>query len=280
MVSYLLGFILVSRKRPKGRLSVNERPKLVFPKIKSELVIIADIAELCHVSDRSWWFCRNVEIKHILEVRGNFCKGISSRKFCISTPCCRPSVQTSLACVATLYILQSKRGILRQITGWTGLLISSLSSISSFSRGAGFSFLIFAFLSMRYTGRKAVIKAIVSFAVAGYLGSVGLNERGSWYPGLGNFLDAALATHVADSSKSKENFPLLNKNSLDAMAPWSRKTEAAYYEKSSVLVMAPRFLWNLNPLPSEFFPIAPLGRDLAEIMRTYGSVWYNHSGPS
>lgn len=271
MFCYLLGFIIVSRRRPKGRLSVNEMPSLVFPKIKGKLVVTLILLSFVMFLIDSGGF---VEMWRSTHPRGEgqfLQRDFLAKIFQINTVL-STFVQTALACVAALYILQSKRGVVRQTLGWTGILVSSLSSISAFSRGAGFSFLIFSFLSLRYKGKKALIPAIVSFAVAGYLAGVGLNERGAFYPGLGNFVDAALTANVTEKDWSAMNFPLINKNPLDAMAPWSRKADASDYEKSSVFVMGPRLLWNLNPLPSEIFPGAPLGRSLSEIMRTHGSV--------
>jgi hypothetical protein len=270
MFSYLFGFIIVSRKYSKNYFFIKDRPKLIFPKIKGKLVIILVILSFLMFLINVGGFAEMWRSTHFRGegqfLERDFFARILQINAVLSTP-----MQTALACVAALYLLQSERSFFRRLMGWAGLLISSLSSMSSFSRGAGYSFLIFSFLSLRYKGRKALALATVSFAIAGYLASIGLNERGSYYPGLGNFLDAALTANVSGINSSKMSFPLTIQNPLDAMAPWSRKAEAADYEKSSVSIMGPRLLWNLNPLPSEVFPLAPLGRGLTEIMRTYGS---------
>ncbi len=271
MFAYLAGFSIVSGKLSKNYHSINDRPRLIFPKIKDELLIVLAVLSFLMFLINAGGF---EEMWRATSSRGegqflqrDFWGKIVQIIAVLSNP-----VQVALACVASIYIMQSKGRIFRQSMGWFGLLVASLKSISFFSRGAGFSFILFSFLSLRLKGKKAIPLAIVSVSIAIYFGAVGLNERGSYYPGLGNFLDAALSTSETSTNKNKSVLPVEVKNPLDAMAPWTRKALASEQEKSSFVVMGPRFLWNLNPLPSEFVPIIPLGRGLSEIMGTYGST--------
>ena len=175
-----------------------------------------------------------------------------------------------LACASSLFIIQSRKSPFFQIVGWCCLLISSLSSISFFSRAAGYSFVIFSFICLKINGLRAIPNALLALFVAVYLGSVGLNERNNFHPGLGNFIDAVSLPNVIKGQSDVDSAPSLLANPFDALAPWTRKARVAETEFSSILTMGPRFFWNLHPFPSEIVPLLPLGRDLAEIMGVYG----------
>jgi hypothetical protein len=270
MFAYLYGFGLVSKRTDK-RLLTNVRSKFIMPRVRDEVLIgIAVVSFLMFFIevggfDEMWRSSHHRGDGQFLQ--RDFWGKIARINSVLSTP-----VHTALACIASLYILQSRRKIIRLAAGWFSLLVASFSSISFFSRGAGFSFILFSFIALRAKGKKALPVAIVSVCFAVYLGSVGLNARGGNYPGLGNFLDAVFAESDSEKEESAIFIPDSMRNSLEAMAPWTRKAEAAELEGATVTVMGPRFIWNLNPLPSEFVPLAPLGQGLAKIMGTYGSV--------
>jgi hypothetical protein len=269
MFAYLVGFNMVFKKKSKNHFSIHNRPRLIFPKISGKLLIVLIMVSFLMFLTSVGGF---EEMWRSIHPRGEgqFLQRDFSGKILRINTILLTVIQTVLACAATLYIVQSKRDVFRQLAGWLGILVSSVSSIWFFSRGAGFSFIIFSFLSLKLKGRKSLFIAIISFSIAIFLGNVGLSERGSYYPGLGNFLDSALKANNLSTDNSMFISPTTIRNPLDAMGPWTRKAEASDFEKASFIKMGPRFFWNLNPFPSELVPLAPLGRDLAEIMGTYG----------
>lgn len=178
-----------------------------------------------------------------------------------------------VVCVAGLFIIQNKRKPLLQALGWLSIFIASLRMIWWFSRGAGFGFIILAFLALRVGGRRRIVLAAASIAMALYLGSVGLNERGMYSPGLGSFLQAVWTpSNNGDGAPTTMLFTTPNSNPLDAMAAWTRKTQTRHQDMPSIGDMILPFLWNLNPLPSEIFPLAKIGESLSTVMGTVGST--------
>lgn len=270
MFCVLLGSGWMSLKNWKSvNFGVKKQLRLRLPRMKfgwliitsaiSLILFIVNVGGLDEIWDTSYFrgegqFNERIGVGKILQI-------ISV----LSTP-----LNASLACMASFAVLQEKNTTLLKITGYLALIVASLASIHSFSRGAGFSFVILAFMALRVKRNKGIVLAFVCAFVTLYLGSVGLNER-SRHPGLGNFLDALLAHQIIVPERNKSIIPGPEKNSLDAIAPWTRKALAAVLEEPRIEVMGPRFLWNLQPFPSEFLPLAPLGRGLGEIMGTIGS---------
>ncbi|MDR3629226.1 MAG: hypothetical protein P4L42_02690 [Desulfocapsaceae bacterium] len=181
-------------------------------------------------------------------------------------------VNAALACMAALAILQEKRISLLKIMGYGALLVSSLYAIHGFSRGAGYPFVILAFLALRLKGKKGVLQAVLAVILALYIGNIGLDSRGDYHPGIGNYISSVMieSNYSAGRTSSMIFWPELNW--LDAMAAWTRKAQQVINEKATVEAMGLPFLWNLHPFPSEFVPLMPLGRSLAEVMGTEGSV--------
>lgn len=178
--------------------------------------------------------------------------------------------QVMLACMSSIYILQTPKRDFSNIFGITGLLVSSLTYMHGFSRGSGFALLIFSFILLKKKGVNGIFVAIICCLLANYLGAIGLNQR-YLQPGLRNYVVGAVNFSTQNTSHTNKLLvPKPESNSLDAMAAWTRKAEAKNREQPRALVMMGRFLWNLNPLPSEFLPVLPMGRDLAQVMGTYG----------
>ncbi len=180
----------------------------------------------------------------------------------LSTP-----LQIALGVAASIYILQRKNST-AQILGWACLFVASFSVLHGFSRGAGMAFVILAFVALRLKGKRGIGIAIVAIFIASFLGSVGYTQRGGATPGLGNFITAAEKYVFEDAGDSGRVTPI--RNPLDAMAPFTRKVLSKEVDDPDWLVYGVRLLWNQNPLPSEFFPLYEIGRDLSKIMGTYG----------
>lgn len=185
----------------------------------------------------------------------------------------RLPLQLALAVMAALLILKSGKSRLNILLGLFGLLVASSSSLWSFSRAAGFPFLLLGFLALRAGAPKAKFIGIATLLIVFMLGAVGYGQRSNFNPGVGNFIHASIA-HWSSSVSGKEVYSADNKfiNPLDATAAFTRKAEIRYMEQPELFEMMAKLIWNLNPLPSEFFPIYELGTGLTEAMGTTGSV--------
>ncbi len=181
----------------------------------------------------------------------------------------------ALTTISALYLLQGRLSTTRLGIGASGLLTASLKGLYGFSRGAGSPLVVFGFLCLRLKGRRGILPAVLSVLLALYVAYVGLTQRGSRNPGVGNFLSAVCesATTIGiggtEYVASRAGGPL---NPLDSMAAWTRKAQAVETEKPDRSRMALYFLWNQNPLPSEIVPLKRTGEDLARVMGTWGSV--------
>lgn len=184
----------------------------------------------------------------------------------------RLPLQVVLGLMAALLILRAKGSGPNYLLGFAALLVASLSSMWSFSRAAGFPFLLLAFLAFRMNVRRSLVIALSCVILVFYLGSVGFNERDNYLPGIANFLKAAFAPDADKSVASGADESQRLKNPLDAMAPFTRKAEQHELESAPIFPTGAKFFWNLNPLPSEIAPPFPLGRGLSEVMGTVGHV--------
>ncbi|KAB2888858.1 MAG: hypothetical protein F9K32_14935 [Desulfobulbaceae bacterium] len=176
------------------------------------------------------------------------------------------------ASIATLSVLQQKKKISTNILGYLILISASLESIHSFSRAAGFPLLIFAFLVLLIKHEKGIFKATVAVFIAFFLGSVGLHHRSYYSPGLYNFIKAVEEYEFISTKNEVRVLIGPGDNPLDAMAPWTRKTLSREQEESNSVSfdLISRLLWNLQPFPSEIVPVKSIGRDLSEVMGTWG----------
>jgi hypothetical protein len=183
----------------------------------------------------------------------------------------RLPLEVMLGLMASLLILRAKGSGPAYLLGFAALIVASLSSMWNFSRAAGFPFLFLAFLALRMNARRSLVIVLPGVMLAIYLGSVGYHERGN-YPGIANFIQAAFSPDGENGIASGKGESQLIENTLDAMAPFTRKAEQRELEPSPPFTTGVKFFWNLNPLPSEIVPIYPLGRGLSEVMGTYGHV--------
>lgn len=180
------------------------------------------------------------------------------------------SLRFILAGLASVVILDKRRSFSDKSIAWLSLIVASLHGIYSFSRAAGAPFLVLAFIALRYRKKGWLPILSVSLLLAGALGTVGLTGRNETNPGIGNYLDIAVSIFFSSEERPIRNVMLGsgNMNPLDAMAPWTRK--------ASTMKDGPRYdlgfayLWNINPLPSEFVPVIPLGESLSEVLGTVG----------
>lgn len=271
MWSYLLGYdllLFVSRSSGVGR---EEPGVLMMPKVDGRILFWLMVLS-------AFTFVINVggpdEIWKASYTRGEMGaqvwthSTVTKVSALIATP-----LNATLGCIGSLYILQEQGGFLRKVGGVVALLLASLQAIHFFSRGAGFVFILFTFLALRMKHRRAVPVALLAIVFAFFLGNTGLSERNNYNPGLGNFIEASITPQIASLNDGKVlSIPRPESIGLDAMAPFTRKVEAAQFERPDFWEMAKRFFINLSPLPSQIFPPQPIGRDLSVIMRTTKSA--------
>lgn len=176
-----------------------------------------------------------------------------------------------LVIVSSLLVLKRTKSPIVCVIGIVGLLIASLHSMYEFSRGSGFSFILFAFIALRLNGLRFLPYAVLVIIPAIYLGSVGLNERGNYNPGVGNFLSAMFNPQVQSSATEQHSLAEWV-NPLDAQAPFTRLANSITWQQPSAWDLGPKLIWNLNPLPSEIVPLYQIGMGISEMMGTVGST--------
>jgi hypothetical protein len=141
---------------------------------------------------------------------------------------------------------------------------------------AGFPLLLFAFMILRFRklGFGAVLVCVGLVVLAFYLGNVGYHQRGLYKPGIESFLNAAVVGGRAASVPSSAAIIIdPNMNTLDAVAPFTRRVEARYASRETPgLDFLGVFLLNINPAPSGLLDPGSIGVDLATYMRTTGST--------
>lgn len=181
-----------------------------------------------------------------------------------------------LSIVAALIIIQGRRSYDRIALGIAGLLVASIHGMYFFSRAAGFSLIMFAFVALRIRGKRAIGYSGVAILIALFMGSVGLNYRGDYYPGVGNYLSAA-ADSISLEIEGKGDRQTSSKfqNALDSQAPFTRFIDTGAGENRDSFSLALKLLWNLNPLPSELVPQYEIGERLAIVMGTWGNTAIN-----
>lgn len=175
------------------------------------------------------------------------------------------------ALFGSMAVLRKQNQLHVRILGGVAIAVSMLKGLHWFSRAAGYPLAILGLVALLSRGRKGAGIAVVCFLASMTLGTIGYNGRGSFTPGVGNYLEAAF---------NSDNWPALGQednsskssNTLDAMAPWTRKVQDRELDNSDQLDLLVDWLINLNPLPSELVPVPPVGRDLAEVMGTWGQV--------
>lgn len=177
----------------------------------------------------------------------------------------------ALVIVSSLLILKRTKSPMICILGIVGLLIASLKGMYEFSRGSGFPFIMFIFIALRLKGLRFLPYATLVIIPAIYFGSIGLNERGNYNSGVGNFL-SAMFNPQEQSIATKQHSLAEWVNPLDAQAPFTHLADSITWQQPSAWDLGPKLIWNLNPLPSEIVPLYQLGIGLAEMMGTVGST--------
>lgn len=170
-------------------------------------------------------------------------------------------------------ILGSSYSRLKFWIGHLGLIIASLHGFYFFSRAAGFPLILVAFMGLRMKGRRGLPYALLLISLALFMGSVGLHYRGG-YQGVGNYLAAAgdsLARLTEGGGRHVQSSAQFV-NPLDSVAPFTKVVELGARPGEDQSILALKFLWNLNPLPSEFVPLFEIGEGLASAMGTWGST--------
>jgi hypothetical protein len=178
-----------------------------------------------------------------------------------------------LICMASVYILQRGGKIFNYVIGFLFLCIGSLMWFHGFSRSSGIAFIIFAFIALRWQGKRAILISLIAVLIAAKLGQIGYYERGNYYPGLASFTHALLFSSSIKEQDDNQTFFLdASSNPLNSIDPWTLKVYMKSVENPELLNTALSFLWNQNPLPSELVPLNKIGAGLAEVMGTVGST--------
>ncbi|MEM9149608.1 MAG: hypothetical protein AAGB19_04050 [Cyanobacteria bacterium P01_F01_bin.3] len=179
-------------------------------------------------------------------------------------------LEVALAIMSSLLLISSKRNSLVIGVALLGLIAASAGHMWSFSRGAGFAFGLLAFLIIRFRGRKGYVGAAIAILTAFYLGGVGYEARQSYYPGVVNFFNASFVDPLFYDVPAARFGNSEFRNPLDAMPALTRKASMIDIEQPELLSSASKFVWNMNPLPSEIFPVYPIGQGLSSVMGTVG----------
>jgi len=179
------------------------------------------------------------------------------------------SIFAAVAGAAAVLRRQSSLGA--RLAGFAALAAASLTLMQGFSRAAGYPLLILGGLAVMSRGRRGLWIAAVCVPVAAYTGFVGYHARGLSNPGVGNYLQAAGTPNewIGVAQRSDRS---VSRNSLDAMAAWTRKVWTRGDEEAGPLELALTWTLDLNPLPSEVVRVRPVGKDLSVVMGTFGNV--------
>jgi hypothetical protein len=179
-----------------------------------------------------------------------------------------------VATVASVVLLRNRALTAPWWVGIFSLVVALLPGIWAFSRGAGAPLGIFAFIAFRLGTNRSLTAGVGALFLAWNLGQIGLNERGNYYPGVGNFLAAV----ISDESDLQRHHRIRAlpfgpaDNPLEAVSAWTRKAQQRKLDDPDGLASLISVLWHLNPVPSEFTGLPPIGRDLAKVMGTFGST--------
>lgn len=184
-------------------------------------------------------------------------------------------VAVVLVIVSSLYILRNPRSLFHLMVGGFGLLIGMLPSMHGFSRGTGFGFFILAFLMIKTTPLNFKTGAIflILMLLGYYLGSVGIEQRGQYKPGIYNYSHAIFFGDRIDTNQISVPYIDPSKNSLDASSAFTRKLYQRYMTSDfSIIKNISIFLININPFPSQLVDPGNIGEPLSEFMSTTGST--------
>lgn len=267
-IFYLVGYAYIFRKRDVNYRSRNQAIYHINISYKIVLILSFVVFIVCVVTvgglDELWSATRG-RGEGQFDARDWIGK-ITRMLTVLQTP-----LALMLVIVSSLLILKRTKSTIVPILGIVGLLIASLQGMYDFSRGSGFPFILFIFIALRLKGSRYLPYATLIIIPAIYFGSTGLNERGNYNPGVGNFISAMFNPQVQPSA-TKQHSLAEWVNPLDAQAPFSRLADSVIWQQPSAWDLGPKLIWNLNPLPSEIVPLYEVGMGLSEMMGTVGST--------
>ncbi len=186
-------------------------------------------------------------------------------------------LQFLLVLLSSIYIIKNKSALNKKMLGYLGLLVGMLPMMHEFSRATGFTLFVFAFLLLKYSKRNINSSFLIIFLLlTGYhLGSVGLNQRGFYHPGIKNYVEALFFNDNAKNDAKEKIFGLLSPelNPIDASAPFSRRIEEKTIHHASFqnpFKAISSFILHINPIPSGLFNPGKIGEGLSSYMKTVG----------
>ncbi len=275
MVAFLLGFHAVSKNTAYHLYHSNKVEQLKIPNIKRKWLLWLSLMSMgsfifsVHGLDE---ILRSSVPRGHLDARffgreGGFIEQIRHVVKILS-----PIAAITLACMAALYVFGGKHlTVERLLIGGLCLLVGSLEGIWSFSRDAGMPFLIFAFIALWVRGSRALGFAITASVLVYFLGSIGLEQRGKFYPGLANFADAAVQYVSNEKRFRDENDGIsVDSNPLGSVEAWTKKISLLPKEENSDIELIGKFILRLQPFPSAIVPIPEIGPDLTVVMKSVG----------
>jgi hypothetical protein len=151
----------------------------------------------------------------------------------------------------------------------------NVPAMSHFSRGSGFVFIFWSLVFLIFSTKGKYLAAVGLFSFGIWFSWTGFTQRGSFNPGLANFLVAlgsASPTEQAPSSVGGSFDPGLNP--LNAVDAWTAAVWAGLpLIPPSLGQRLAIFAEVLQPLPSEFAGLrTKVGAELAEVFGTWGST--------
>lgn len=156
------------------------------------------------------------------------------------------------------------------------LILASTERIYIFSRSAGQAFMILAIIALAMQGRRAIPIVLACIIGVYWFGSIGLNARGNYNPGVGNFLEAMVSperrANTAPMEFGDQSLNLAqwaDNNYNNALDPFTLKIHSRADDRFTDENVF-RFFWNLHPAPSAVLPTYPIGEDLTVIVGTVG----------
>lgn len=267
MLAQIIGYDSFRKHLPTT--SATECNKDVIPKIGTHLLLLLTVASLLLFvlvvggPSEAW---ESALPRGVGQIDDQSLAGKSRQAVAVISQ----AVFLSTGGIAAFYVARYIRSADRVLFGLGCIIIASFHYMWFFSRISGAFFAFLSIVVLRIHGRKKTVFAMVCALIAIYMCWVGYNRRGLTYPGLANYF--AFLAPIDTQWEQKYKLSLSEVNFLDALAPWTRKAAQRESEASSFFENIANLIWNLQPLPSELVGVKPLGRSLAEVMGTVGSV--------
>jgi len=275
MIAFLFGFNVLSEKNTYSNIYSSKIKNLELPEINSNWLIWLSLIMIAAFIFRVHGFD---EVLRSSVPRGHLDEQFFGRegglieKIRHIVQVLYPIFGIVLACMAALHVLERRvLTIDRLMTGVLCLLAGSLEGIWSFSRDAGMPFLIFAFIALWVRGSRALGFAVAATTMVYFLGSIGLDQRGNFYPGLANYMDATVQYISNEKSYDHEYDGIsVDSNPLGSVEAWTKKISLLDKDESSGIELIGKFILRLHPFPSAIVPIPEIGPDLTVVMNSVG----------